>query len=269
MRPFLLYYMKQTGLLIFLIAQKKKQSLEKIKGSDKWSVKKLFIFLKQKEMDSWKILWLFSHLLYWFGESLNNGLGLTPPMGWSTWNYFARDWNASVFYQAVNVFVKMGLKEVGYEYINVDGGWWYHINNSIVRNASGFMTFDPVKYNISGYGTSIVDVINYVHSNGLKYGHYTDAGVSACDKDTPMSEYYETQVSAHNNFYFIIIIIDIALFVEWGMDMIKVDACYVQENETVIMQRWQKMLNATGRPVLLSDCRNGCMHDNSTNQFDL
>ena len=51
------------------------------------------------------------------------------------------------------------------------------------------------------------------------------------------------------------------------MDMIKVDACYVEESSETIVYRWKDMLNATGRPVLLSDCHNGCMHDNSYNEL--
>lgn len=88
-------------------------------------------------------------------------------------------------------------------------------------------------------------MIDYIHSQGLKYGHYTDAGTHACNKDAPMSEGYEHQ--------------DATLFAEWGIDMIKIDACSTQEEPKVLMQRWKDELNATGRPILFSNCRNFCL----------
>ena len=55
---------------------------------------------------------------------LDNGLALTPPMGWSSWNAFHRNFNESTFMQTADVMAKNGMLDAGYEYINVDGGWW-------------------------------------------------------------------------------------------------------------------------------------------------
>lgn len=134
----------------------------------------------------------------------------------------------------------------------------------IQRNASGFVAVNPTKF-----PDGIEPVINHIHALGLKYGHYTDAGKFACNRDAvcdecdfcvalsrsshsrpflrltqPMSEGYEKQ--------------DVALFASWGIDMIKVDACAVVESSETVMQRWQQLLNATGRPILFSNCHNGC-----------
>ncbi len=38
------------------------------------------------------------------------------------------------------------MAAVGYEYINVDGGWWNAVDGTIIRNATGHMTYDPVKF---------------------------------------------------------------------------------------------------------------------------
>lgn len=112
----------------------------------------------------------------------------------------------------------------------------------IPRNATGFMAEDPTKF-----PKGLRAVVDYVHSKNLKWGHYTDAGTHACNKDAPMSEGFEAQ--------------DAALFVSFGADMLKVDACAVTENSATVMERWTRLLNASGRPVLLSDCHNGCMND--------
>ena len=121
--------------------------------------------------------------------SWDNGLALTPPMGFSTWNFFRFNFNETTFYEITDSFISSGMKSVGYEYINVDAGWWYQINNTIIRNSSGYLTYDPIKY-----PSGIQSVINYIHSKGLKYGHYTDnhtkitiAGISEMKReDTAM-----------------------------------------------------------------------------------
>lgn len=170
----------------------------------------------------------------------DNGLARTPPMGWSTWNAFGRHFNETTFIDAADLMASNGMQSAGYEYINVDGGWWNGSDTKhIQRNASGFPQWNPDKYP-SGLPT----IIDYIHSKGFKYGHYSDAGKSACNHDSPMSEGYEHQ--------------DITLFAEWGIDMIKIDSCGVQEDNKTISNRWRKELNATGRPILLSNCHIGC-----------
>lgn len=176
--------------------------------------------------------------------ALDNGLARSPPMGWSSWNHFHRGYTETVFYDAADAFVSKGLKDVGYEYLNIDGGWWEGSDTGkIARNSTGF-----VEYNKKKFPKGITAMIDYIHSKGLKYGHYTDAGKAACNKDAPMSEGYEHQ--------------DATLFASWGIDMIKVDACATTEPAKVLMQRWHDELNATGRPILFSNCRNYCTGKN-------
>ena len=52
---------------------------------------------------------------------LDNGLTLTPPMGWSTFNAFRGDWNEPVFKANVQAIVDSGLLKAGYSYANFDG----------------------------------------------------------------------------------------------------------------------------------------------------
>ena len=173
--------------------------------------------------------------------SADNGLARTPPMGWSSWNAFGRRFTEDVFYNTTDAMVANGMRDAGYEYLNVDGGWWNGSDTgTITRNGSGYATYNRMKY-----PHGITKVIDYIHSKGMKYGHYTDAGIAACNHDAPMSEYYEPQ--------------DVDLFISWGIDYIKVDACSTKESPEVLMQRWHTLLNESGRPVLLSNCRNGCL----------
>ena len=55
--------------------------------------------------------------------SIDNGLGITPPMGWNGWNQFRCEVNETVVKQAVDKIVQLGLDKKGYSYINLDDCW--------------------------------------------------------------------------------------------------------------------------------------------------
>src|SRR5512141_1094216 len=51
-------------------------------------------------------------------------LGATPPMGWSSRNKFGCDGlNEAVVKQMADTLVTSGMKQVGYEYVNLDDCW--------------------------------------------------------------------------------------------------------------------------------------------------
>ena len=77
--------------------------------------------------------------------------------------------------------------------------------------------------------------------------HYTDAGTGACDHEPGMSEGYEKQ--------------DATLFAQWKIDMLKIDNCGVHETNQTVVARWKAEISATGRPILFSNCHNGCGND--------
>lgn len=64
----------------------------------------------------------------------------------------------------------MGLNSVGYTYINIEDGWM-----ASQRAANGSIQVDSTKF-----PEGIQSVINYVHSSGLKFGLYSDAGNFTC-----------------------------------------------------------------------------------------
>ena len=51
---------------------------------------------------------------------LNNGLGLTPQMGWNSWNKFHCNINEELIRKTIDELVDSGLVEAGYKYINLD-----------------------------------------------------------------------------------------------------------------------------------------------------
>src|SRR5450432_2702956 len=71
----------------------------------------------------------------------NNGLALTPPMGWNNYNHFGCAVGASIIEQQADAMVSSGLKAAGYQYINIDDCW-----STKTRDSNGNMVPDPSKY---------------------------------------------------------------------------------------------------------------------------
>lgn len=165
---------------------------------------------------------------------LDNGLGLTPQMGWNSWNYFACNINSTVIMSAADAMVDSGLDKLGYEYINIDDCWAVHDN----RSDEGKLMPDPERF-----PGGIRPVADYVHSLGLKLGIYSDAGNYTCEGQ-PGSLGYET--------------VDAESFAEWKVDYLKYDNCY---NDNVpAIERYPAMrdaLAATGRDIFYSICNWG------------
>jgi hypothetical protein len=54
---------------------------------------------------------------------LDNGLGLTPQMGWNSWNHFGCNINEELIKRTADLLVSTGLAEKGYNYLNLDDCW--------------------------------------------------------------------------------------------------------------------------------------------------
>jgi alpha-galactosidase len=160
----------------------------------------------------------------------NNGLALTPPMGWNNYNHFGCAVGASTIEQQADAMVSSGLKAAGYQYINIDDCW-----STKNRDSNGNMVPDPSKY-----PNGISAVANYVHSKGLKLGLYTDAGTATCSGYPGM--YGHEQQDANT-------------YASWGVDYLKVDWC--SSTGIDAQTEYTKISNAlksTGRAIVFSLC---------------
>ena len=50
-------------------------------------------------------------------------IALTPPMGWNSWNCWARDVTQEQVLSSARAMVESGLADHGWSYINIDDGW--------------------------------------------------------------------------------------------------------------------------------------------------
>lgn len=171
------------------------------------------------------------------GARADNGLALTPPMGFNNWNstHCRAEFNEEMVKGIADIFVEKGLREAGYEFVNLDDCW-----AKPQRNADGKLEADPVRFP-NGIGA----VADYVHSKGLKLGIYTSAGTKTCDSvGLPGALGHEYS--------------DARQFADWGVDYLKYDNCNNQGVDA--KERYTTMrdaLAATGRPIVYSICEWG------------
>lgn len=92
-----------------------------------------------------------------------------PIMGWSSWNTYHVNISEELIKQQADALIKHGLKEAGYNYINIDDGFFGH------RDETGKMHPHPDRF---PNGMKVVS--DYIHSLGLKAGIYSDAGDNTC-----------------------------------------------------------------------------------------
>ena len=104
------------------------------------------------------------------GTAVDNGLGKTPQMGWNSWNHFNCNINETVLKQTADKIVELGLGKKGYVYVNVDDCW------QIDRDSTTKVIIEDKKKFPSGMD----GLAKYIHSKGLKFGLYSDAGSKTC-----------------------------------------------------------------------------------------
>jgi len=124
------------------------------------------------------------------------------------------------------------MKEAGYQYVNLDDLWQGE------RDAAGNITADPKRF-----PSGIKALADYVHSKGLKFGIYSDAGTKTC-AGRPGSRDHEFQ--------------DAKTYASWGVDYLKYDWCNVQGLKAPdAYKKMSDALRAAGRPIFFSLCEWG------------
>lgn len=123
-------------------------------------------------------------------------------MGWNNYNAQLTP-SAANAVAAANYFISLGLKDVGYQYINMDDGW-----SASSRDSSGNLAADSTKF-----PNGVKNVSDQIHALGLKFGLYGDAGTATCS-GFPGSLGYETA--------------DAKQLASWGVDYWKYDNVRMQ-----------------------------------------
>jgi alpha-galactosidase len=168
----------------------------------------------------------------------------TPPMGWNSWNYFARKVDDAGVRAAADQIVASGMKDAGYIYVNIDDTWEGERDTSGILHSNS--KFPDMKA-----------LADYIHSKGLKIGIYSSPGPKTCAG-------YEGSYGHEEQ--------DARLYASWGIDYLKYDMCSFSKimqaqapNDPAAQMRlmrdaYEKMgkaLRSTGRPIIYSFCQYG------------
>jgi alpha-galactosidase len=78
------------------------------------------------------ILWVYC-LANSEARQLPGGLGLKPPLAYSTWNFFEYHQNESLTLQIADALISTGLAELGFRYVNMDAGVWHNERDPITH----------------------------------------------------------------------------------------------------------------------------------------
>jgi alpha-galactosidase len=165
-------------------------------------------------------------------RALENGLARTPPMGWNSWNKFGCNVSEKLIKEMADAVVTSGMKDAGYQYVVIDDCW------QVSRDAEGNIVPDPQRF-----PSGMKVVADYIHSKGLKFGIYSDAGTGTC-QDRPGSRGYEFQ--------------DARQYAAWGVDYLKYDWCNHSTQEVKSSYSIMRdALKVSGRPIVFSLCEWG------------
>jgi alpha-galactosidase len=153
-------------------------------------------------------------------------------MGWNSWNKFACNVNENVVRATADAIASNGMKAAGYEYVVIDDCWHGE------RDANGFITEDKTRF-----PSGLKALGDYIHSKGLKFGIYSDAGTKTCG-GRPGSQGHEYQ--------------DAIQYERWGVDYLKYDWCSTGvRNAEEAYALMSDALRSSGRSILFSMCEWG------------
>ncbi len=164
--------------------------------------------------------------------SVSANLALTPPMGWNSWNKFGCNVSEDMIKGMADAMVKSGMKDAGYLYVVIDDCW------QVERDQAANIVPDSKRF-----PSGIKALADYVHSLGLKFGIYSDAGSQTC-AGRPGGLGHEYQ--------------DAIQYAAWGVDYLKYDWCHTSTQDAkAAYANIRNALDAAGRPIVLSICEWG------------
>lgn len=175
--------------------------------------------------------------------ALDNGLCLTPPLGWNSWNCFGSNIDETKIKGVADAMVSSGLRDAGYIYLNLDDNWMAQS-----RDANGNLRGDPTRF-----PKGMKELGDYIHSKGLKFGIYGDRGSVTCFFRDNFKN-LNTQSGSKGRE-----VQDAKTFASWGVDYLKYDNCEVgYAAPSATMQKdYETMRDAlanSGRDIVFSIC---------------
>ncbi|WP_019987525.1 NPCBM/NEW2 domain-containing protein [Rudanella lutea] len=152
---------------------------------------------------------------------IGDTISLTPPIGWNGWNSWARLIDQEKVIASADALVRMGLRDHGWTYINIDDAWQGKRGgplNAIQPNEK----FPRFK-----------EMVDYIHSLGLKTGIYSTpmitsyAGYVGGSSDFEDGHITDEIIANKRSYRYVgkyqFETADARQFAEWGIDYLKYD----------------------------------------------
>ena len=133
-----------------------------------------------------------------FTLKVGTQIGLTPPMGWNSWNCWALSVSQEKVMASAAALINRGLADYGYSYINIDDAW-----EAEERAPDGSIMANEKFPDMKALG-------DYLHSNGLRFGIYSSPGDHTCGGYLGSLDHEEQ---------------DAKTWASWGVDYLKYDWC--------------------------------------------
>jgi alpha-galactosidase len=153
-------------------------------------------------------------------------------MGWNSWNRFGCNVSETLIRETADAMAASGMRTAGYRYVVIDDCW------QVGRRTDGAIVVDSTRF-----PHGMKSLADYVHSKGLQFGIYSDAGRKTCE-GRPGSYGFEA--------------IDAKTYAAWGVDYVKIDWCHSEGLDAPTQYRIVRdALLASGRPIVFSICEWG------------
>ena len=188
-------------------------------------------------------------------QALDNGLGLTPPMGWMSWQRYGCEVDCTenpafclseeLVHRTADALVSSGLRDAGFTYVHIDDCW---LERQLDKD--GRFVPDKIRFPSGMHALS-----QYVHARGLKLGIYSDIGSKTCAGFPGIGGNFRLHAET---------------LAAWEIDAIKVDGCYMEPDKmSEAYRQFGQALNQTDRPILYSCSWPAYAEDHCENEKDL
>ena len=174
---------------------------------------------------------------------IGDTIGLTPPMGWNSWNCWGREVSQDRVLASARAMVETGLVDHGWTYVNIDDAW------QAQRGGPRHAIQPNAKF------PDMQGMCAELHAMGLKVGIYSTpwitsyAGFIGGSSDEPDGAWDRETARKHVSGDYRFAGADAAEWASWGIDYLKYDWF---PNDLEQATEMHDALRATGRDIMFS-----------------
>ena len=178
---------------------------------------------------------------------IGDTIALTPPIGWNGWNSWEAHIDREKVLASANAMVKSGLRDHGWNYINIDDSWQG-------KRGGKLNALQP-----NDKFPDIKEMVDYIHSLGLKAGIYSTPYISSYGSYVGGSSEFPNGGETHDSIKinkqpymhigkYRFETNDANQMAEWGFDFLKYD----WRIDIVSTVRMSDALKKSGRDIVFS-----------------